>query len=127
VYNWQWGNLHQLTFEHPLGKIKPLDKLFNIGQFPVGGSYTSVNNAGYFLDKNDFHVNVGPSLRQIVDLSDIDKSLSVITTGQSGHPLSKHYKDQTPLWLSGDYHQSLIDSATIHNSNFDMLILTPEK
>jgi penicillin amidase len=127
VYSWQWGNLHQLTFEHPLGKVKPLDKLFNIGPFRVGGSYTSVNNAGYFLDKKDFHVNVGPSLRQIIDLSDIDKSLSVITTGQSGHSLSKHYKDQTPLWLSGDYHPSLIDSVTIHNSDFDRLILSPEK
>ncbi|MCU0643570.1 MAG: penicillin acylase family protein [bacterium] len=127
VYNWQWGNLHQLTFEHPLGKVKPLDKLFNIGPFPVGGSYTSVNNAGYFLDKNDFHVNVGPSMRQIIDLSNINNSLSVITTGQSGHPLSKHYKDQAPLWLSGDYHPSLIDSTTIHNSDFDRLILSPEK
>ena len=127
VYNWQWGNLHQLTFEHPLGKMKPLDKLFTNGPFPVGGSYTSVNNAGYFLDNNNFHVNVVPSLRQIIDLSNIKNSVSVITTGQSGHPLSKHYKDQTPLWLAGEYHQSLIDSTAIHNSNFDLLILTPEK
>lgn len=127
VYDWQWGNLHQLNFEHPLGKAKPLDKLFNIGPFPVDGSYTSVNNAGYFLDKNDFHVNIGPSLRQIVDLSDMNNSISVITTGQSGHPLSKHYKDQAPLWLSGEYHQSFMDSATIQHSNFDLLILTPEK
>lgn len=126
VYQWKWGNLHQLTFEHPLGEVKPLDKLFNIGPFPAGGSYTSVNNAGYFLDKNNFHVNVGPSLRQIVDLSNRNNSLSVITTGQSGHPLSKHYKDQTLLWRAGAYHPSTFDSTAIHQSKFDRLLLTPE-
>ena len=43
------------------------------------------------------------SERQIVDLADVDASLSIIPTGQSGQPLSGHWRDQTELWARGDY------------------------
>jgi penicillin amidase len=33
-------------------------------------------------------------MRMIVDLSDLDRSLQNITIGESGQPLSRHYKDQ---------------------------------
>lgn len=125
IHNWRWGNIHSLTLKHALGKQQPWDKLFNIGPFPLGGSYTSVNNAGFIPNKNDFHTIVGPSMRQIVDLSDRKNSLIMITTGQSGHPLSKHFKDQTPLLINGGYHRAITDSIEIHNSDFDLLILTP--
>ena len=125
VYNWRWGHIHSVTFEHALGKMKPLDRLFNIGPFPLGGSYTSVNNATYLLNRDNFHVFAGPSMRQIVDLSSMKNSLIVITTGESGHPLDKHFKDQTPLWLNGAYHKAITDSTEICNSGFDLLILKP--
>ncbi len=126
VYDWRWGKLHSVTFEHALGKKKPLDNLFNIGPFPLGGSCTSVNNASYALNKKDFHTLVGPSMRQIVDLSNRNNSLVVITTGQSGHPLNKHFKDQTPLWLNGKYRRAITDSLEICNSDFELLILKPK-
>jgi penicillin amidase len=37
---------------------------------------------------------LGPSMRMIVDLSDPDRSLQNITIGESGQPLSRHYRDQ---------------------------------
>ena len=37
---------------------------------------------------------LGPSMRMLVDLSDLDHSLQNITVGQSGQRLSSHYKDQ---------------------------------
>jgi len=36
--DWKWGEIHTLTFEHVLGKKKPLDLIFNLGPFPVGGT-----------------------------------------------------------------------------------------
>lgn len=125
VHNWQWGNIHRVKFEHPLAKEKLLERLFNIGPFPCGGSCTSVNAASYALNKSDFRVTVGPSMRHIVDLFNRKNSLMVITTGQSGQVLSKHYQDQTPLWRNGMYHSTLVDSLVICNSNFDRLILEP--
>lgn len=125
VDHWRWGNLHTVTFQHVLGKRSPLDRWLNIGPFPIGGSYNSVNNATYSISQPDFRVIAGPSMRQIVDLSDRRRSLTVIPTGQSGHPLSPHYKDQTQLWLNHNYHLAITDSAEIGSSNFDLLILKP--
>jgi penicillin amidase len=101
--NWRWGKLHTITFRHPFGSKAPLGPVFNVGPFPAGGSGTTVNNGEYrFTDP--YAMVLGPSLRQIVDFSALDQSLSVLPTGQSGQPLNDHYSDQTPLWLNGGYH-----------------------
>jgi penicillin amidase len=84
-----------------------------------------VNNSTYALSKDDFRTTVGPSMRMIADLSDRNNSVIVLPMGQSGNPFSKHFKDQTPLWLTGGYHRTVTDSAKICNSNFDLLILKP--
>ncbi len=39
---WKWGSLHQLTFGHILGKQKPLDRVFNIGPYPIGGDGNTI-------------------------------------------------------------------------------------
>ena len=44
---WVWGKMHMLTFEHVLGEKKPLDRLFNIGPFPIEGSHLTVNKRQY--------------------------------------------------------------------------------
>ncbi len=125
VYNWRWGSIHQVKFEHALARGNVLDRWLNIGPAPIGGSNTSINAASYSLDRQNFRTVVGPSMRQIADLSNRKKSLLVIPTGQSGHPFSRHYRDQYPLWLSGGYHATLVDSAQICNSNLELLMLTP--
>ena len=125
VYDWRWGNVHTIEFKHILGRVKPLSCFFNIGPFPIGGSGTTVNLAGYSIQEQNFAVNVGPSMRQIIDLANIDHPLRVIPTGQSGHPLSKHYKDQTPLWLKSRLHQLVMDSRSVKNADFDLLKLQP--
>ena len=36
--SWRWGNLHQVTFPHPLGEHSPdLAQRFDLGPFPTGG------------------------------------------------------------------------------------------
>jgi penicillin amidase len=49
-------------------------------------------------------------MRMVVDLSDMDRSLANITVGESGNPLSGHYKDQWSAYWSGrsfpmEYHK----------------------
>lgn len=95
---WMWENMHSITFEHPLGKQKPLDRLFNVGPFPIGGDETTINNAQYHYSDSTFKVVLGPSMRRIVDLADPEHPWSVLTLGQSGQWLSDHYADQVFLW-----------------------------
>ena len=124
---WSWGDLHRVTFKHILGSKEPLDKIFNVGPFPVGGAGTTLNSGEYNLN-SPFQMTVGPSFRHITDLSDSVSSLMVITSGQSGQPLHPHYDDFAPLWLNGLYHRMILDVQMVRDQNeWKHLILRPEK
>ncbi|HEV8655335.1 MAG TPA: penicillin acylase family protein [Candidatus Limnocylindria bacterium] len=100
--SWRWGDLHTVSFEHPLAAAKPLDLIFIIGPVRRAGDGYSPNNGAYSLLR-PFALRSHASERQIVDLADVDASLSVIPTGQSGQPYSPHWGDQTQLWANGGY------------------------
>ncbi|MEE9572416.1 MAG: penicillin acylase family protein, partial [Candidatus Neomarinimicrobiota bacterium] len=107
--DWQWGKIHGLYLEHPMGGVKILDKIFkfNRGPFAVGGSRHTVSPYRYPVN-NPFTVNYGSSHRHIYDTSDWDKSLSIIPTGISGIPASKHYCDQTQSFVDNEYRNDYI-------------------
>jgi len=121
---WQWGNLHTVTFEHPFGKQKPLDKVFNIGPYAVGGSATTINKADFRI-RHPYATSVGPSVRQVIDLANNRSFSSVINSGQSGQALHTHYDDQTVLWLTGSYHSLNLDWDAITSSRWEQLVLQP--
>ncbi len=102
---WQWGKQHRLILSHPLSTVNILDKIFKLkrGPYPVGGSFHTVAPYGYTTAKT-FDSDFGASHRHIYDLSDWDKSLTVIPTGNSGNPASKHYCDQSEWYVAGKYH-----------------------
>ncbi len=124
ISDWAWGRIHTLTMEHQIGSRRPLDVVFNLGPFPRGGSKMTVNNSEYSL-QHPFAATLGASTRQLVDFCDLNNSLSVITSGQSGHPLSEHYRDQASLWLEGKYHRSVMDRVEIEQTAVAHLVLTP--
>lgn len=107
ISDWQWGKLHQLTFAHALGAQKPLDKVFNRGPFPIGGDTdTPLQSA---LSPNSPYDNTlwSPSVRFIMDMSDLSKSVVTTPVGQSGQLGSPHYDDFIPDYLNGRYHPML--------------------
>jgi len=103
---WRWGNLHTATFVNvPLGQsgIDPIEGLFNAGPLAVSGTSRAVNSTAWSLS-DPFAVRSLPSFRMIVDLANLENSRVVHTTGQSGHPLSPHYRDMIDAWRTIDYH-----------------------
>ncbi len=114
-----------MTFEHVLGKKRPLDRIFNLGPFEVGGSHLTVNKKQYSYDK-PYNAVHGVSQRMIVDLSHMDASLHVLPTGQSGHLKSPHYKDQIELYLGGKYHPAWTDRQDVEKHAEATLILRPQ-
>ena len=64
-------------------------------------------------------------MREVIDLSRPLVASMVITPGQSGQPLHRHYDDQTTLWLNGGYHQVTMDWKDIERAQWDHLILKP--
>ena len=121
---WTYGRIHSLTFEHVLGRKRPLNWIFNLGPYPVGGSHLTVNS-GQYRYEDPYAVESGPSFRMIVDLSDMNHSICVLPTGESGHLGSCHYKDQVPLYLSGQYHLDWTDREEILDHAEACLILRP--
>jgi penicillin amidase len=100
--SWRWGDLHTVSFEHPLSAAKPLDLILTIGPVRRPGDGYSPNNGAYSL-LQPFSVHSHASERQIVDLADVDASLSITPTGESGQPYSPHWGDQTQMWANGEY------------------------
>jgi len=64
--------------------------------------------------------------RAVIDLGDADgASRFVIATGQSGHPLSRHYRDQNRLWRAGRYLPMRLDAITARGGGVARLDLVP--
>lgn len=122
---WRWGSLHTVTFAHPFGKQKPLDRVFNIGPFSISGSASTIYKTDFRLS-NPYAVSVGPSMRHVIDLGNRASFSSVITSGESGQVLHKHYDDQSVLWLNGGYHTLVMDWNQIAQATWEHLVLKPQ-
>jgi penicillin amidase len=126
VSRWKYGAIHKMTYNHPLGMRKPLDRIFNRGPYPVGGDIDTVNMGASPVNQPETVITV-PSYRQIVDLADLKASLSMHHPGQSGHPASKHYDDFIKPWLNVEYHPMLFDREMIEENAAGVLHLAPKK
>jgi penicillin G amidase len=129
---WTWGDLHTLTFHNQsLGTsgIGPIEAIFNRGPYHTAGGSSLVNNTAWDATVADaakaFQVVTLPSERLIVDLSDLPASLSVITTGESGHAFHANYADQADLWRTIQYHPMLWGRQLVESTAKQHLVLTP--
>jgi penicillin amidase len=64
-------------------------------------------------------------MRMIVDLSELSNSLTMHTTGQSGHAYHDHYVDMTDPWRQIQYHSMLWDPEQVENEASAHLQLVP--
>ncbi len=122
---WKWGKLHHLTFGHVLGVQKPLDVVFNIGRFPIGGDGTTLWASYTCWHDLKPRPVVGPPFRFIADLSDIDHCWGVLVPGQSGHLSSPHFRDGVKPWFEGKYHPMLFRRDEVENNLEAKLVLKP--
>jgi len=113
IDGWIWGRAHGLTFGHTLGSVKPLDRIFNRGPFPIGGDGNTIWATGSNVMNPNDHRIVGPPFRFIADLSDWNQSLGILVPGQSGHPASEHYDDNIEDFFKGEYHPMLFDREQV--------------
>ncbi|MBE0392658.1 penicillin acylase family protein [Flavobacterium sp. PL002] len=114
VEKWTWSTVHNVEFKHPLSKVAALRKIFNVGPFAVSGSNEVINNQMFhYTNDKEYTVTGGPSTRRIVDFSDVENSWSILPTGQSGNPFSKHYDDQAKLYNEGKFRKMKMNKEEI--------------
>ncbi|HZD58626.1 MAG TPA: penicillin acylase family protein [Anaerolineales bacterium] len=122
---WQWGDLHTLTLQNQVMTNFPLvQKLFDRGPFRTSGGSDIVNATGWNSSQS-YEVQSLPSMRMIVDLGGLNNSLSMHTTGQSGHAYHPHYIDMADPWRTIQYHPMLWEQNQVQTAAEGHLILSP--
>ena len=124
INSWTWDRVHTLEHQHPLGQVAALRSVFNVGSFEVPGSAEVINNLFFsFTDSGKYEVKGGPSTRRVIDFSDIENSLSILPTGQSGNPFSKHYNDQAEMYNTGKFRKMKMNKEEIVKTSTKLVFL----
>jgi penicillin amidase len=96
---WRWGTAHPAVFAHPMLRAIPVLGTLTTLSIPSPGDDTTLDRGGpRFSDFTSVH---GASYRGVYDLADLDRSLFVMTPGQSGNPLSRFSRNFMTRWRDG--------------------------
>ena len=122
----RWGDAHQATHDHPaLGDVPILKWIVNIRQSTGGGDQTLQRGLTAGKGPEPFLNVHGAGYRGVYDFADPDSSVFVIATGQSGHPLSRHYDDLGEVWRRGEYIPMSLDVGLARAAAVGITRLTP--
>lgn len=89
-----WGKTHPVAVQHPISKALPvLSSLLDMPRFESDGC------ASICVKVMD--MAHGASERLVVSPAHPENGIFHMPGGQSGHPLSEHYRDQQPFWQNG--------------------------
>ncbi|MBV0893087.1 penicillin acylase family protein [Paracoccus sp. Z118] len=131
VTSWRWGDVHEARHEHPaLGRVPVLRWVVSLLQSTSGGDFT-LARAGLAGGEGAANADgrwaqvTGAGYRGVYDLADPDSSVFIISTGQSGHPLSRHYDDLSELWRRGEYIGMSLDPDLARAGAEGVMTLTP--
>lgn len=123
---WQWGRIHTITLEHPMGGVKILDRVLKLNSdtYGVGGSYHTVEPYAF---RDNFRAHHGASERHIFNTADWDESLTVIPTGTSGIPGSPFYLSQTETYINNGFYSEPFSDAAVEAAKKYEMIFRPGK
>ncbi|MEM8656206.1 MAG: penicillin acylase family protein, partial [Pseudomonadota bacterium] len=80
-------------------------------QSTSGGDNTLLRGLTKGTGPDPFQNVHGAGYRGVYDFADPNSSVFVISTGQSGHFLSRHYDDLAQLWRRGEYIPMSLDEG----------------
>jgi penicillin amidase len=126
---WRWGRLHQLELKHKVMGDESVPGIirsaFDRGGIELGGGNSIVDANSWNASGAGYDVESGPSMRMVVDLSDLDRSTWVNSTGQSGHAYAAHYDDQIGAWAANETFPWPFSRAAVEAAKDDELVLRP--
>jgi len=124
---WQWGELHQIRFEHPLRHLADTTLLeqMSMPAYPRGGSANTTNNTGFRAE--DFLVRGGASFRMVVDVGNWDAARATNAPGQSGDPRSQFYDNLLDNWATEDHFPLLYSRTAVKKHAAFSIKLDPRR
>jgi len=128
VSSWQWEKVATVEHGHSLAAGGALMRsMFNVGPYTTNGGNEVINNQLFQLNgSGTYNIVAGPSTRRVIDFSDIENSVSILPTGQSGNVFSDHYDDQAQKYLNGEFVKMMLNQEEIEKSK-NVLRLKPKK
>ena len=124
---WRWGPAHYAYGEHrPFGSVPSLARYFDIEVPSPGGNYTLNRGEMNFDQEHPFANRHASSYRAIYDLADLDRSLYIQTTGQSGNVFSPYYRSFADRWAKVDYIEIATKREDIAKTAIGTWTVTPK-
>ncbi len=131
-----WGKLHTERHPHPLGSVGWLNRLLGlqIGPYASGGGPNTLRPDDYrvwaALDAGSWTPpwtsEYGPSERFVADVSPEGiHGRFLLPTGQSGNPLSEHYRDMNQRWRAGELVDVPLDAESARARSVNTFVLEP--
>jgi penicillin amidase len=103
---WRWGRMHTRAFPHPFVNSFDLDTV----ERPGGAGTVAADGASY---------------REILDVSDWDRSVATNVPGQSAQPGSPYYANLLPLWADNRYFPLAFSRKAVDANAAHTLVLRP--
>lgn len=124
---WRWGDVHVAVNEHrPFGQVPQLARFFNVEVPSPGGDETLNRGKSDWGSSRPFANRHASSMRAIYDFADLERSLFMLPTGQSGNPISRHYRDFAGRWADVDYIEIPTTPESIARLAVGTWTLTPQ-
>ena len=125
VSSWEWGKIHQHTFNHYIGaEVNP--KRYDRGPFNVGGNISTPCAMGSLpTPEIPFDVMLGAPYRYLIDMSN-HEAYDMLAIGNSGHIRSEHYDDLLDMWLAGEYKRMCFEKEEVTEKATRVVTLQPE-
>ena len=112
IERFSWGDENRLKMEHPLAKkFTWLKDFLNM---------PAVKLTGDFIVPRVLHTDQGACQRMVVSPGSEEEGIFHMPCGQSGNPISPHYRDAQSAWLEGR------PTPFLPGSTVQTLILTPK-
>ena len=126
VESWRWGGVHQAVHRHDiLGNVPFLKWFVNIRHDTPGGDNTLLRGLTSGHAPEPFLNVHGAGYRAVLDFADPEASVFIISTGQSGHFLSRHYDDLAQIWRRSEYIPMTLEPILARGGNVGITILHP--
>ena len=124
---WRWGDAHVARAEHrPFGKVDVLARYFDIRVPSPGDTFTvNVGRHNFRDEKEPFANRHAASLRALYDLSNLENSRFIHSTGQSGNVLSPFYSNFVQRWVDVDYVPMKTRREEVMKNSQGVLTLSP--